>query len=392
MVTELMTFDAAMQALQGLMAPPRVEHIPREQAYGRVLAAPVHADRDLPPFDRAAMDGYAFSHQHLTEPLPVTGHVAAGDPPIAPVPPSTCVSISTGAALPPGCDTVVPHEQTDRQDPLRMNQIPPCGAHVHARGSDAAHGDVIMMPSTRVGPIEMGIARMVGADTLAVAIPPHTTLLTTGNEVVQEGEPQSHQIRNSNNAMLTTMIEALGGELKHTEHLPDDLNTIRSRLAEVIPTCDVLITTGGISAGDHDYLPDAFESAGTKWTISGISMQPGKPVRVGRCDQTWIVCLPGNPVSAVVTAALILGPLLRNHLGLPITPSWRPAPLAAPAFGHRTRTRFRPAHLDDRGRVTIPSWQGSGDLVHCAGTHGLARIPAGAELHAGDEISWTDWP
>jgi len=391
----LIDFDTAIELMQAL---PVAQTVPEScllsEAVGRVIAETVLADRDLPPFNRAAMDGYAFDRGSATNSMPVVGARRAGEVEPIDVPPGNCIGISTGAAVPASCDTVVQFEATDRGDPVCIEgELPAAGRHIHTQGSDAQSGDALINAGTRLGAAEIGIAAMVGRQKLAVRSVPRVALLTSGDEVVACGiDPASHQIRNSNGPMVTALVERLGGHVERHVHLQDDPDSTTGTIQRVVQSCDVIVTTGGISAGRHDYLPAALESLGCSWVISGVRMQPGKPIRIGVLGERIVVCLPGNPVSALVTAALFLGPVLRAYLGCDPALRWQPVTLAEGIKSNAARTLLRPATLAGPARVSVPPWQGSGDLVHTAGTDGLVRLPLSDRARAGDTASFTPWP
>ncbi len=389
----LMDFDEALRVAAQLGAcTPCSDPVPLRAAEGRVLGEAVAADRDLPPFNRAAMDGYALAHSTSPAPRPVVGDVRAGDEEAPAVPHGSCVTISTGAAVPHDCDTVVPIECTDRGNPMRITgDLPAPGRHIHARGEDVKHGATVLHAGTRLGPAEIGIAAMVGCDCVQVRRRPTVAILTSGDEVVQTGAvPTPHRIRNSNGPMVTALVHRIGGEATETTHLRDDRASVGAAIERA--AADVIVTTGGISMGRHDHIAAALEAAGTNWQVQGVAMQPGKPARLGLLGERIVVCLPGNPVSALVTAAVFLAPVLRARLGLPPGPRWRPVRVAETITCNPKRTLLRPACTPEPGTALVPVWHGSGDLVHAADTRGLVRLPMASSAAAGTEVPFTRWP
>jgi len=391
---DLMDFDDAVQRTADLpAATPVTERVALSTASGRILASPIHADRDLPPFHRACMDGYAYAAGEEAA-MPVDGEVAAGEASDRRIPAGACALISTGAPLPPGTDTVIPHEQTDRGNPLRVTGVwPGRGSNVHARAADAAEGDTLVERGTRIGPAEIGIAAMVGAAEIQVLQRPRVAVFTSGNEVVAEGVlPASHQIRNSNGPMVESLIERLGGSTVAAQHLPDDSEASVAAIRAKLDQSSIIVTTGGISAGRHDHVGTSLESIGVTWAVNGVAMQPGKPVRVGTIGATSIVCLPGNPVSALITGSIFLATAMRLHLGLPAMPRWRPVALREDAKANPRRSLLRPAVTTSAMEASIPPWQGSGDLAHAAGTRGVVRLPRTGDCAAGTVVPFTRWP
>jgi len=394
----LIDFDTAMAMLsEHDHGPLAVEQVPLAAADGRILAERITADRSLPPFNRSAMDGYAFRHGKSTDAMVVSDEVRAGDDPRVTVAAGACVLISTGAAVPTDCDTVVPVEHTNRAGRGESMQItapvPSRGANIHPQAADAAMGDVVLTPRTRIGPAEIGIAAMVGCEHLAVHRRPTVAIVTSGDEVVKPGmQPGPQQIRNSNGPMIASLIERLGGQIVLRQHMLDTPQMVTDTLRDALATAEVIVTTGGISAGRHDHIPAVLESLGCEWSISGIAMKPGKPARLGLAGERTVVCLPGNPVSALITATVIVAPVVRAKLGLTPGPRWRMVRLAEDTRCNSNRTLLRPAMTPQADIAVIPTWQGSGDLVHAAGTRGIVWLPLATKAVAGTEVPFTRWP
>lgn len=391
----LTDFDTAMRrSTEDVATLATVETVDLAAASNRVLAEPVVADRDLPPFHRAAMDGYAYCDEHRAASMPVCGHVRAGDTADVEVPRGHCIGIATGAPLPATCDTVVPHELTDRKDPLRMTEAPPSrGANVHPQAADAKAGHVLIEAGQLLLAAEIGISAMAGRQTLPVCGQPRVAILTSGDEVVPpQTNPSPHQIRNSNHPMVAAIVARSGGRCVLHQHLADEPRQVSASIEAAAEQADVIVTTGGISAGTHDFLASTLEQLGCEWRVSGVAMKPGKPVRIGVRSGTTVVCLPGNPVSALVAGAVFLSPILRTMLGLPAGPRWRTVRLAASLRSNARRTLLRPAQLLDAETASIPAWQGSGDLAHLAGTSGIVRLPLADSAEAGTDVLYTRWP
>ena len=368
------TFDELMQALCSAASGIDVS-LPDLRVQPRPLAqTAVHADRDLPPFNRSAMDGYALRHADLPGPLPCVGDVAAGQCASVTAPPGTCVAIATGAAVPDALDTVVPHEYTtgDR-DAITVTATTNRGANIHPRGADAKHGDVVLPACTPLGPAEVGIAASCG---VAIDLPTGdvaVTLCTSGDEVVPlEQTPAAQQIRNSNAPMLCTLLAEHGMQAVH-EHLPDDLEATIEALARAAASTPLLVTTGGISAGARDHVAPALESLGVQWYVVTAALKPGKPVRIGRLGSTLVLCLPGNPVAALVMGTLLVSTTATLWRGQP-GPRWLDVPLQHAFTPNARRQLLRPAIVCD-DIVSIPTWHGSGDLVHTCATNAIARLP-----------------
>jgi molybdopterin molybdotransferase len=389
-------YPEALRLALGCATPlggAQIVDLPR--ALGRVLAEPLRADRDLPPFDRAEMDGYALRAEEFSpgRAWPVAATIAAGAMAPERIPPGSCVAIATGAALPAGLDAVVAHELSDRGDPVRF-ELPSvaAGRCVHRRGADARSGQTLVAPGAILGPHHLGIAAGVGVSRVGVRRRPRVIVITSGDEIVERA-PAPHQIRNSNAPMVTALLARMGAEPAAAVHVPDDAPATRRAVAEALPACDLLVTVGGVSAGERDHLPDALRQSGAAIALQGAAIQPGRPILVGRAGACMIVGLPGNPVSALACACLFVWPIVRALLGVEAELPWTPATLAHDVKANPQRRAFRPALLDGAARVTVPRWSGSGDLAHTAPTHGLAELPRRAEpVAAGTAVRFLPYP
>lgn len=394
--------EALRQALTGIDPIGATETLPAAEAVGRVLAAPIVADRDLPSFHRAQLDGYAMRARDLgrTESFPVVASIAAGSPANVKVPPGQCVAIATGAPLPDDADTVIGHEQSDRGDPVRFTVSGLQAGHaVHPRGADAVTGDTLVAAGTILGPRHLGIAAAVGADRLDVVRRPRVVLLTSGDEVVAAGAPvATHQIRNSNGPMITALVRCIGGEPVEHRHVADDRKETTEAVAAALDAADLLITVGGISAGDRDHFPDALGTNGVTLSLRGAAIQPGRPVMVGRtAGGTVTLGLPGNPVSALACTCLFGWPITRVLLGIDARLPWRRVELAEPVKPNAHRRAYRPAILVandmDGEHVRVPAWAGSGDLAHTAPTDGLLELPVQpGPVAAATSLRFLPWP
>jgi molybdopterin molybdotransferase len=376
------------------------ELVELDQAMGRTLAEPLHADRDLPPFNRAAMDGYAFRIEDLesTTALPLAGMIAAGDSSSPLIPAGFCIGIATGAPVPDSLDTVIPHEWTDRGDPVHIQRRPDRGHAIHRQGSDATRNQQLVDSGSLIGATEIGLAATVGRSTLTVHRQPTVAVLSSGNEVVSvETTPEPHQIRNSNLPMITSLMKAMGCRVLSASWIADDLDATTQALSSAIEDADLVVTIGGISAGDRDMIRTAIDSLDGRLLLSGAAIQPGRPVRIAAMQTedrtTPVVSLPGNPVSALATGCLFAWPVIRRLLGGDGTLPWTDGLLAQTTPRHPTRRRFRPVRRTEDGRLSVPSWQGSGDLAHAADTIGLVDLAPGPDdLPADTTVRWLPWP
>ncbi len=392
-------YNEALDAALGprwLRTPLMDVHL--DDAKNHVLAEPLIADRDLPPFNRSAMDGYAIRHEDLAtdRAIDCSGFISAGCRPDAETPVGSCVRIATGAPVPADLDTVIPHELSDRGSPVTFSKMVDHGNAVHLRGSDAGAGDVLCYAGTPLKSVELGLAAMIGRTSLCVHRPARVAIVSSGDEIVSvESRPEEHQIRNSNLAMVRSLVEAMGGIVSSSCWVPDE--QAQTMKAITNDDADMIITIGGISAGERDAFRDPIDSVATVSPVRGVAMQPGRPVWITGTGHEEalrpVISLPGNPVSALSTCCLFVWPILMRLHGMPGQLPWTTGMLGSDAIRNARRQRFRPASIDSHGRLHIPRWQGSGDLAHAAGTTGLVDIEAGTEpATAGTLVRWLPWP
>ena len=395
----LPTYAQALEASLAIMkATAVVESVSLQEASNRILANDIVADRDFPPFHRSQMDGYAVLAQEVGEgiSMEVIGQVSAGSTFDGEHETKTCVAIATGASVPHCFDAVVPHEQTDsgeRQVVFNCESVH-SGACIHPQGVDAKAGEVLVGTNTTLKPQHIAIAASVGIANVDVRSKPRVIIISSGDEVVPVDEiPLPHQIRNSNSALVCAAFESMGCTVVASHHVNDE-EELTSRCIEesVDSRADLVVTIGGISAGKKDYFPIAFERTGVVLAVKGVQMQPGRPVIIGRNNHAMVLALPGNPVSTIACTCLFGWPIVRGLLGAPPELPWQNATLHEGVTPNPHRCAFRPCTFVD-GNVSIPRWQGSGDLSHTSTTNGLVQLPASEyELQAGAKVKFLPYP
>lgn len=376
----LLPVEQAQARLFALASPLAVEHVPVVEAAGRWLAQPVAALRDQPWADLSAMDGYAVRAADWPGPWRVIGESAAGATQPAAIGAGEALRIFTGAPLPPGADAVLIQENAMRDgDRLTASDDPlPPGHHVRPAASDFATGTILLEAGLHLGPAQVAAAVLGGHGTLPVRRRPRVALLSTGNELVPPGAPVPPGFLPSSNApMLAAMLTALPCEVIDLGIVSDDLGQMTAAFANAA-RADIIVTTGGASVGDHDLVRPAFQQAGGTLDFWKIRMRPGKPLMAGKLGETLFLGLPGNPVSAFVTATLFLLPLLR-HIGGAARPLPRStdAPLASalPATGERDG--YLRAFRAEGGIVSVTS-QDSAATAAMARADCLILRPAGS--------------
>jgi len=390
--------EALAAALEIAKKVSAVETAQLARAEGQILAEDILADRDLPPYNRSQMDGYAVLASEVKNgvSMRVTGQVAAGMTFDGEREPSTCIAIATGAPVPDCFDAVVQHELTDNGSDVVVFH---CGGlkqgkSIHPKGVDAKAGDVLVAKHTKLAPQHIGIAASVCTHTIKVLSKPKVIVITSGDEVIEPDKtPLPHQIRNSNNPMLASVFTSMGCDVVQKHHVLDDPEATNEIIASALDgRCDLVVTIGGISAGKRDFIPSSFANSGVELVVKGAKVQPGKPIMVGKHECAVVLGLPGNPVSALVCSCVFGWPIVRSLQGIPAALPWQEAPLVHEVKPNPNRLCIRPCQLVN-GKITVPSWQGSGDLVHTASTHGLVQLPSTEkELHEGELVSCIAYP
>ncbi len=347
-----------------LATPLAVEVVPLVAAANRYAAADVVALRTQPDSDLSAMDGYAIRYADLSGPLVLAGESAAGRPFAGSVGAGETVRIFTGAAMPVGTDCVLIQEEARREgDTVRLNGDGPAhpGRNVRRRGLDFHMGDVLVAAGDTVTPARLAVAAIGGHATLAVRATVRVAIAATGDELLPAGTPVGPgQLPESNGVMLAAMLAHLPVEIVDLGILPDDAAVLEAAFRAV--DADILVTTGGASVGDHDLVRPALEAAGATIDFWRIALRPGKPMMAGRLGRTVVLGLPGNPVSAFVTAELFLKPLVRHLAGATAPfPSSLPVPLGEDLPANQARTDYLRAEIRD-GRAYASTIQDSSML------------------------------
>ena len=390
----MISFDEAERRFLALGAETGLgpERIAIDAAAGRVLAEDLRSPADLPAFDYSAMDGYAVAVASFPGEgpwtLPVLGESRTGGMPEDLLPGCAC-RIFTGAAVPNGADAVVMQERVARTgERATFEARPREGAHIRRRGEDLARGAVAIAQGTRLRPAHVGLAATCDRAWVEVARRPLVTILSTGDELrapgTVAGPGRETSIPESNGVALRAMAERAGASGRVAPIVPDDRAATERALAVALEGTDVLVTVGGVSVGDHDWVRPALEGTGVALDFWKVAIKPGKPLVLGRRGRTIVVGLPGNPASAMITFALFGVPLLRAMQGdrAPVAPR-RPARCAGGftrAEGGRTEfVRVTLSRGDDGETWAAPlANQASGATSSLAQADALLRVPAEA--------------
>jgi molybdopterin molybdotransferase len=384
--------DEAWRRIAGRVRPLPEERAERRSAGGRVLTRALAATVDVPAADVSAMDGYAVAGEVSTaEPLPVSGTVAAGDPPGFALLPGTAARIMTGAPIPAGADRVIPVEKTDGgRERVTFESAGKPGEHVRRRGEILKTGDPLLPAGSRLTPGALALLATHGHGEVPVHRAPSVAVLTTGDEVVPpEAVPAPGQLRDSHTDFLLAAGATLGLRFAPLGIAPDQVGPLRDLIREGL-RADVLLLCGGVSMGEFDFVEGVLADLGCEKVFDAVAVQPGKPLVFAVHPGGLVFGLPGNPASVMVSFWLFVRPALRRLLGF--EESWwspaLPGTLAAPLPGTGPRDRFLPAAIETRGGeilVTPFPPKGSHDLAAFAQGTALVRVRAGSGPAEGGE-------
>jgi molybdopterin molybdotransferase len=396
-VTSLIAFDRALEIVLGDAVPlDRTETIPVDQADERVAARDLLADIDVPPFHRSVMDGYAVvaldtlgASPAAPRELVCTGEIAMGAAATLRVGRGQCAVISTGAPLPSGADAVVMVEDTTRDAAtIRVTKPVVPGQHVGLRGFDLAAGNPIVKAGDILSPARLGAIATTGRTTVEVYARPEVALISTGDELVAPGQPLGPgRIFEINRLTLAAIVGRHGGAARALPIVGDTLAAIEAAL-DAAATSDVIVLSGGSSAGDRDVVRDALAREG-RLRFHGIAVKPGKPTAFGQARGRPVFGMPGNPTACLSNGYLLLVPFLRRLARLP---AWEPKtvtrPLARRITSPEDRHQFYTVRLS--GARVEPAFRGSGEITSLADADGYIEIPAGAGVvEAGTEVGVT---
>jgi molybdopterin molybdotransferase len=359
-------------------------------AAGRVLAQEIAADRDYPPFDRSARDGYALRAADVPGELRVTGEVRAGEVFTGAIGPGEAVEIMTGAPLPSGADAVVMIEHTERTgDRVRTDRSAKPGDNFSPRGVEARRGDPVLSAGRRLGFAEVAALAMVGQECVCVHREPRVAILPTGDEIVEAGQqPEVFQIRNSNAWSLAVQVRRAGGIPEILPIARDNYESTRSLIERGL-SFDLLLLSGGVSAGKYDIVERVLADLGARFCFDRVLIQPGQPLVFGAVGEKFFFGLPGNPASTMVTFEVFARAALERLGGCAETPLPLLRARLTREFSHKTGlTRFLPARLSPDGSTVTPEpWNGSGDVVALARANAFLVADADREnWAAGDDI------
>ncbi len=356
---------------------------------GRVLAEPLIADRDFPPFDRVTMDGIAIDFEVFAKgqrDFPIAGLQAAGAAQLTLQTKTHCIEVMTGAMLPKGADTVIRYEDMMLENgraKVQVNEVKQ-GQNLHRKGSDRKQKDIIVLPNRIISPAEIGVAATVGKAQLLVKKLPRVVVISTGDELVNvEETPLEHQIRSSNVFVLQSLPSKWKIKAEQM-HLPDVKEVVIAQLKHCLDNFDLLLLSGGVSEGKLDYVPEALAALGVEKIFHKVQQRPGKPLWFGKAlEGATIFALPGNPVSAFLGAVRYVAPWLEKSLGLTVKPIF--AMLTEEVLFKPDLTYFLQVQIsiNEKGQMLAKpvAGGGSGDLANLAEADGFLELPIGKVVY-----------
>ena len=392
----LMPVAEALEAMLGAVRPiAETLSLPLARLHGQVLAADQYSLVDVPPADNSAMDGYAvraadLAGQAQAGALPVVQYLPAGTVGQA-LAPGTAARIFTGAPLPPGADAVIPQEDArEEASRVRFSSVPEAGQHIRRAGEDLQNNALVLSTGRRLRPEDVGLLASAGIAKARVFRPLRIAILSTGDELLEVGEaPVAGRLYNSNRYTLMGLLDALGMEIVDGGTAPDSPEHLAKRLAELACRADCVLSTGGVSVGERDYLRTVLEQIGVL-RLWRIAIKPGKPLVFGTIENTPFFGLPGNPAAVFVTFCILVRPCLLKMQGATETEP----PVAVARAGFERAASVREEYLRARLQCSetgeqevIPfSCQGSGLLSTTSRADCLARVPAAVAIRRGDPL------
>lgn len=396
--------DAERVILSSLPLLP-TEHCPLASAHGRILRTPLSADRDLPPFDRVTMDGFAVRASAVAAGIRrfrIAGLQAAGMIPLTLGADSDCLEIATGAVQPQGADAIVPYEDTRREGDIMIladDCTVTAGQNLHRRGSDHRAGDPMIPAGVRISGREIAVAAACGHALLSVGLRPRVAVVATGDELVEVDahDIAPHQVRKSNDYAVRAALLATNAVAQVERfHLRDQQAEIEQSLRAILAGFDAVILTGGVSKGKFDFVPAALAALGVEQRLRGVAQRPGKPFWYGLSPRrTPVFALPGNPVSTYTCLHRYVLPALAQMSGAtPPAPDYVPL---ANAVSFKAPLAWLPpvrigTDIDGRRTATPAALNTSGDFGGLIGTDGFVELPAGpGTFPAGTVVRYWPW-
>lgn len=390
--TPMLPYEEAVERVLAAVSALPPQRVLLRDARGLAIAERIVAEHDVPGFDNSAMDGYAIRSADTAGASPanprvltLVGDLPAGTAPERSVEPGTASKIMTGAPVPPGADAVVPWEDTEpRPDAVAVLAQIPARKHVRPRGEDLKAGDEVIASGTVLRPVHLGVIASVGRMHVEAVPRPRVAVLSTGDELVAAGgELEPGKVFDANQALIAALCEEAGAHVTLTGLVGDDPKEVIRWLEDAAGMADLIVTSGGASVGEHDWLRDVLERYG-ELTMWRVAIKPGKPIAMGRISRAPVIALPGNPGSAFVGMHVFVAAVIRKLAGRGTSPRATRALLSEDVKGSPSRTLFCRVRLAGNKAMPLPA-QSSVVLSNIIPTEAFAIVPPGG-LPAGAEV------
>jgi len=382
-------FSEAYEIVMGNCFSTDTGFVSFAESLNRVLAEDVKADRDLPPFNRAAVDGYACRKEDAGKDLTLKGLVRAGETPLFSIEKEECCKIMTGAIVPDGADFVFMVEDAETTPGGKISfKGSPVKNNISFRGEDVKAGQVVLTAGKIITARDIAVMASVGHVTVKVASRPRVGIISTGDEIVEpDDKPGLSEIRNSNAWQLLAQTWSAGGEGRYYGIAPDDEETTFSIVSEAMAENDIIILTGGVSMGDYDFVPAVLKRAGVEILFDQVRVQPGKPTTFGRHKNGVVFALPGNPVSCFVQFEVLVKPFMYKMCGADWKPVILPVPMAV-RYERKSTTRaaWVPVRITGDYRAEPVEYHGSAHITAMPGAQGIVFMETGRKLLEKDEV------
>ncbi len=388
----MISFDEAYRIVLENAGKTAAEDAALGDCLGRVLAADVASDMDMPPHDLSAMDGFACRQADLDGGLTEIETIPAGYMPTKSIGPGECSRIMTGAVVPEGADIVVMFEHTQQRDGLVHVVEKSRRTNIRCEAEDIHTGDVVLTAGTVLRPVEIAVLASVGCDPASVYAMGRVGVVATGNELIEPRQkPSAAKIRNSNSYQLCAQIQRAGCKPKYFGIAKDTPEAIDEVLGRAMDECDVVLFSGGVSVGDYDFVPQILRANDIDIKFEKVRIKPGRPTVFGTKDNKCFFGLPGNPVSTFVLFEVLVRPFLVKLMGADYQPARIRGRLTKDVVKRKVdRSEFRPVKLEPDGSVNFFEYHGSAHIHAYTFANGIVQIPAGVtKLNAGSDVEVT---
>ncbi|MCP5051281.1 MAG: molybdopterin molybdotransferase MoeA [bacterium] len=377
----MIPIEEAEKILNSLTFRPQVEEVPLMDSLGRVLASDIVSRISMPPFDKSAMDGYAYISGDDSPNYKVMEIIAAGNVPIHTLQKGQCSKIMTGGMVPPGADRVVKVEVTQETDRCMTITGEDPRLNICYEGEDIKPGDVVLKSGCIIRAPEVGVLASMGCGTVSVYKKSLVSIVTTGSEIKEPGQPLAQgQIYNSNAYSISSQVLQTGAMVQRTGIVEDDTALINQKIDALFKESRMVLISGGVSMGDYDFVPGVLKDLGVKVHFYKVAIQPGKPTIFGTRGDTLVFGMPGNPVSTFIIFEVFVKPLLYRTMGYHYTPPVVKGVMKEEFKRKRTvRTAYIPVRYYPDGLVEPVEYHGSAHLNALARANGLLKIPLGQD-------------